>query len=126
MHLSSFIVDIAASVQARRPYSKCLYCTPEMSVSRRVKIHYIPVYGNNDPFLARVHCIESVCISESPLWEVQLYRTGWDYIMIVRSCRSPWDFLRTTVGHQKRIIGAVVQESLGFSEDYTVWDYRTG
>ena len=73
--------------------------------------------------LARVHYIESVCIPESPLWEVQLYRTGLDYIMIVTNCRSPaWDILKTIVGHQEMIVGAVVQESLGFPEDYTLQD----
>ena len=46
-------------------------CPLVMSVSWRVKIHYL--HGNSDRYQACVRCIEGVRISESPLWEVPLY-----------------------------------------------------
>ena len=40
-------------------------------VSRRLKMYYF--YGKVNRGTWFVHCIEAVCISESPLWEVPLY-----------------------------------------------------
>ena len=61
---------IAIAVQEQFYVHSSEVCPLEMSVSRRVKIHYL--YSNSDRCQACVRCIECVRILESPLWEVPL------------------------------------------------------